>query len=587
MNHPNKTKLFFAAIVSTISMACWAQSAPSEATSITIQRSASQSIVSGLLKKNLYKTETYQAPYTVQVPYQDTETYTVEVPYEVEVPYTDYETDYRYEEQCDTVTRYRDEYRCETVTKYRSEYRCEDRTRYRQECRDEQKCYIVPGTGGGQQCHDVTECGTNAQGQQICKTRRVCEDTPGSGPQQRCETQRVCENVPYTDRDCNYVNVPYTEQECQNVRIPYTDRECRMVNVPYQKPVTRYRTETRYKTETRTRTVTKYRDEQRCCETKTREVFDRQEQVAVEIEFPTEAALVNGETETFQVDLNAIKPASVTVKALRTIYGYKQISQTATAQGVLIKLVAIPKYNSQNAGEASVTGFKLSYSAQLKRFVAVVEDSIQDDITLNRLETTATVAFHDLATEQLIEEIPVSTLLNGKKGAVLQTELSAKSKLKATLKVLRKGTLVEQGSLQFSKISIYDKKAIPAEAVASLSAASNVTLKADVTTGQAATMLLMDSTEEFDDVTTTYNVNIMELLADDQRKTLAKVTLSREQLNANQGTLKLAELLGAKAKDGLKSGKSLRLHVEIVRNSESDLIKQPIKLTVKASIKIK
>ena len=43
----------------------------------------SGNLQTGSLSKNLFKLETIQVPYTVQVPYQVDETYTVEVPYQV------------------------------------------------------------------------------------------------------------------------------------------------------------------------------------------------------------------------------------------------------------------------------------------------------------------------------------------------------------------------------------------------------------------------------------------------------------------------------------------------------------------------
>jgi hypothetical protein len=568
MNHliSNISKVLsgIALLLSAISSVSLAQAVPPEAISIRVQRPTGQDAAIATLKKNLFRTETYEAPYTVQVPYEATETYTEQVPYEVQVPYTDYETDYRDEERCETVTRYRNEYRCENVT------------RYRQECRDERRCYIVPGTGsGGQTCEDVEECGFNAHGERICKTRRVCRDNP-SRPEERCENQRVCENVPYTDR------------ECSTVSVPYYDRECRTVRVPYERPVTRYRTETRYRSETRTRTVTKYRDEERCCETRTREVFDRQVQIQVKVLFPQDATLVENETESFELSLRQVNPVQVTLAPVNTVHKYQIKSNTVLGtDSVQIELVTVPKYDLSSGGPDSIRGFRASYSHQLKRFVIVVDDGIQDDQRLARLKTTAKIAIQDLVSGQAIEEQEVFTLPNGKRGIVLKTELPQQSKLKAILSVVREGRWVSEGRIEFTKETVYDRKTMSASDLPALRDVNAIKLAAGETKGLKATMLLQDATEDFADVTTTYKVTIMELLANDQRTTLAVVTLSREQLAASESTLKLAELLGNKAAAALRAGKSLRLHIEAQRQSESELLKEPIKLVVKASIKIK
>lgn len=60
---------------------------------------------------------------------------------------------------------------------------------------------------------------------------------------------------------------------------------------------------TKTRTETQTRPVTKYRDEEKCCVTKTRKVFDRQLQFNVNVVFPQNAILLGTEIETLNVIL--------------------------------------------------------------------------------------------------------------------------------------------------------------------------------------------------------------------------------------------------------------------------------------------
>jgi hypothetical protein len=113
-------------------------------------------------------------------------------------------------------------------TCYEQEYVCH--TEYQQSCGYEQQCHTVPGheecrpvqvctpRPSQQVCHTVTECGTNALGQPICKDREVCENTGGGGQDcgyvnechntgstQQCNQQQVCDSRPH--EVCNYQQV--------------------------------------------------------------------------------------------------------------------------------------------------------------------------------------------------------------------------------------------------------------------------------------------------------------------------------------------------------------------------------------------
>ncbi|WII71008.1 hypothetical protein QJS83_11100 [Bdellovibrio sp. 22V] len=134
-----------------------ASSAFAEKTSATLVRNAnSQLQLTETLSKDVYRQESYQVPYTVQEPYQTTETYWEDVPYQEQEYYTDYE-DY-----------------------WDREYRCENRTRYERVCRDKVDCHIVPGRG--------------ANGE----------------PRRECTTSPICESVPRNEQVCNWEQVRRT-----------------------------------------------------------------------------------------------------------------------------------------------------------------------------------------------------------------------------------------------------------------------------------------------------------------------------------------------------------------------------------------
>jgi hypothetical protein len=581
-----------------ISIQAFAQ-APAEKTSAQIKRLAtSGSSITAGLSKNTFRTEEYQAPYTVQVPYQATEQYTVEVPYQTEetytvqvpyqdtetytenvpytvsVPYTDYETDYRDEYQCRNVTRYRNE--CNTVT------------RYRQECHNEQRCYIVPG--GGQQCRDVEECGTNATGQRICKTRRVCDGD--SGTSQRCDMQQVCNNVPYTDRECR--DVPYNDQECSNVRVPYRREvtryrdETRYRQETRTRTVTKYRNETRTRTvtktrtETRTREVTKYRDEERCCVTKTRQVFDRQLTFNVEVVFPQEAQLSGNEVETLNVKLVSAdaNSAQVQVDIVDSIYGYKVASQTANGASIQVVLALAPKYDLTNAGISTIKGLRIDYVASAQKF----QVSFADSITSSRVQSAYALVISDLASGAQIEELAVGSLANGQLGAVVNAALDSNAKIKATLKVKRSGLLIANNEIAFETSVNFEKRSLIKDDVASLSDAKLIGGQV-IGNGADSSFQLIDQTAEFSDLASSYDIFLTLKTADGGNQALKTTTITREALKQQGMAIKLATVFkdAASAQKSLTAGRVIKFSIHAKRKGLASGILAGKTVTVETS----
>lgn len=153
-----------------------------EKTAAVLVRDAnSQLQLTETLSKDVYRQEAFQVPYTVQEPYETTETYYVDVPYQDTETYTDWE-DY-----------------------YDREYRCENRTRWERHCRDKEDCHIVPGNG------------------------------PGGGPRRECTKVPVCETVPREERICNWESVRRTRPVTKTRTVTRYRKEART------RTVTRYR----------------------------------------------------------------------------------------------------------------------------------------------------------------------------------------------------------------------------------------------------------------------------------------------------------------------------------------------------------
>lgn len=409
-----------------VSQQLFAQTEPVEKKVLNLVRTAnSGTTLTGSLSKNLYRTETYDAPYTVEIPYEVDETYIEKIPYQVEVPYTEYVTDYRQEYVCHNVTRYREECRNET--------RCRTIPGTPQ-CHNEVKCRTIPGR---QECRNVEECGTNVHGQRICKTRRVCEN--GSS-EQRCENERVCENG-------------RSEQRCENERVcerePYTDQECGYKSVPYQREVSGVRTETRYREETRTRKVTKYRTEERCCKPKTRQVFDKQIAFQVAVHFPQNAILDINEIEQLKINLLSAdeKTASVGLEAVNTIFGYKIAKQLATGANIDVELEVVPKFDLTNAGPDSIKTLMFQFTRDPKKFYLKVEDTIKS----KHIQNSYKAIIIDEA-GQVLEEQALTLDAEGNLIAQFLTVRDKKAKVKVRLQVLRSGAMVQNSQLGFEKL---------------------------------------------------------------------------------------------------------------------------------------
>ncbi len=431
-------KTALALCVTVIAFQAFAE--PAEVKNLKLIRdSNSAATLSGSVSKNLYRIEEYQAEYQVAIPYQVEEEYQIEIPYTVSVPYTDYVTDYRSEYVCNDVTKYRSEYQCRDVTKYRSEYQCRDVTKYRQVCRNEVQCYLVPGD---RTCSEVTECGTNVHGEPICKTRTVCEDGSSS---QRCEDQQVCSSEPYTDQECSNDQVPYTEQECENVQVPYSEQKCGYEQVPYQREVSGFRDETHYRYETRTRMVTKHRYETRCCETKTHQVFDKQLQFQVLVNFPKNAVLTENEKEEFTITLDSasVTSAVVSLQSKDTVWVYKIKNQAHSGAVITVDLEATTEFDSTNAGPASIKNAVLNWAPSVKRF----QFSFTDSIRSQKVKTTYKVILTDEKGKK--EEIVPKADANGLVNFIFNKIKDKKLKVGAVLQVSRSGRVIPGSALNF------------------------------------------------------------------------------------------------------------------------------------------
>lgn len=278
--------------------------------------------------------------------------------YQEEEEYTDYERECHtsYERQCWTEQDCHQgpsQRECRWIPGERS---CHQGPGHR-ECHTvpgERECRWVPGERqchqervcepdrGERNCEMVRECGTNARGEEICKDRKVCHDSP---PTERCDyrevcepgrSEQVCENTP----DRQVCEDSPGEQICEQLPgreycedVPgdqiCTPREV-CSNEPHEVcediPVRK------------TRTVTR-----------TREVFSHNETVDVTVLFPQGSELKDQETETFSIEFNDAIEGGVAITQLSGVNKYEVIGARRDGSVVTIQLDFVKDKESGDA----------------------------------------------------------------------------------------------------------------------------------------------------------------------------------------------------------------------------------------------
>lgn len=374
------------------------------------------------LKEDVYRTETYQAPYFVDVPYQEEEVYYESVPYQELERYTDYEEYWDRETVCKTETRW--EEKCE------NKRRCEPR--FERRCERKRVCQVVlPGVlhaawllfganealadrdgrgdrggrggggGGGGNDDDDRRRREGEERERRDRDERERRDRENRDRQERERRdrderdrrdregrdrdereRRDRDRKEREDRDrrerderdrrdreerCNREvceNVKVGE-DCRDERvchkIPRHEKVCREETVRKTRPVEKTRWVTKYRDERRTRWVTKYRSEKRCCVTKERQVLDHSIRAQVALVFPPQATLEQGEKEAFDVTLEEVagRP-EVRVAPKTTVYTYQPRVQAISADQYEVRMDILPTYNPGDLGEATLSDVTLA-----------------------------------------------------------------------------------------------------------------------------------------------------------------------------------------------------------------------------------
>ena len=528
-----------------------AQAQADQSSLIVSRDSQNAKVVNLTLTKDVYRSEEYQDNYTVDVPYEDTETYTEQVPYQDTETYTEQEPYQESENVCHTQTDYERQCRNEQVCHHVP----------RRECHNNQVCHQIPH----EQCEDHQVChGHDCHNERHCHTEHHDE----------CHNEEHCENR--DEQEC------HNEERCENV--PHSHQVCQIETVTKYRNVTKTREVTRYREEQRTRIVTRYRQETRCCVTKTRDVFDHQYAASILVNFPVEASLSSNESETFLASLtDSDASARLNFEPKNTIYGY---APAAIAQRSIdhfeVTMHVVPKYTGADLGKNTISGLKLENIAAVSAHIYFNDSGVLPKVNTN----------YQL---QVLEPISGKELANFQQASAGQTKIDftipaidpSITSVLVKLAVARNGVVLD-GPVQFL---LEGNLAVKKEAPYNPAPFLNPDLvDSSKLSGPAPNTVLqfIDHTDVIPQVKTEYHVKLT--LADG--KILADKIVKRDLFKAtDDGTpikLSLLKDLGVSADDmaGLKSGTAIALELNVLRYG-SRFTPSPSVVTITDNLKIK
>lgn len=470
---------------------------------------AAQAEPSAVLQQSL--TRNAQSPSTLQTQlvantyrqesYQDN--YTVQVPYQDTEEYTEEET------------------------YYTNDYVCHDETNYENQCHTERQCDYAQklalklNVGGG----------INARPRIGDPGPAPYDPGQGSGPivptpQPRCYDRQVCEMVPVTRQQCSYEQTPHT------------------------------------RTVTRTRPVTRYRDESRCCVTRTRDVFDHQWSLQVQLQFPAEAALLAGEQESFQVVLGGSEAApDVSLKPVQSVFGYA-IASKSIQQGIaVIVLKVVPRFRAQDLQQSTVQ------SLQVVPTQNGLSYSFLDNAQYPRVSSTQQLLLQDAQTHQVLAQTDVTAISQRQNNGSLNYALDAAKLYEVVLKIHREGVVIDTGVVDFAisqpLVTKVDMTALRSDAqiTATLNGA-----------GAGAQLSFVDATLPYAGVVTNYTITVARRNDSGKAVSIGAKSFSRTSLSQGDDgsyVMPLTDIVKeADAAQYVKSGARILVVVEVRRQTQ-------------------
>lgn len=241
------------------------------------------------------------------------------------------------------------------------------------------------------------------------------------------------------------------------------------------------------------------------------------------------------------------------------------MNQTITGASIQVELAIAPKFDLTNAGPTSIQNLRIDFLSASQKF----QISFSDLLNSTRVQSEYSIVLSNLETGNLIEELAVSALANGKLGATTTASLHPESKLNATLKVKRSGLLVTGGALDFQVAVNFEKQSVQSSDLVSLKDSKKISVGL-VGSGLNSALVINDATAEFSDVVTTYDI-YLDLKTATASKPLNMKTFSREQLKAVNMTAKMSEIIGYAqvSERALKAGQTIEVTIVAKRTGSA------------------
>ena len=194
---------------------------------------------------------------------------------------------------------------------------------------------------------------------------------------------------------------------------------------------------TEYRQVQRTRTVTRYRTESRCCQSVAHSVPDHVWSQPVELRFPAEAALFAGETEKLEVSLAGTEATpSVKIASRQAIFRYAIVRQDLSGGVLVATLAVVPTLTEKDLGAKTIGSVTLDFQA------AELEVRIQDAVKNPHITSAFDVRIFEKGTTTVLGE----TTAVVREGLVVRAPLAgafdAEKDYVVQLSVTRSGAMV-------------------------------------------------------------------------------------------------------------------------------------------------
>jgi hypothetical protein len=172
-------------------------------------------------------------------------------------------------------------------------------------------------------------------------------------------------------------------------------------------------------------------------------VFDHQWNVKVQVKFPQGTELVGTENELFALALSGseVNP-SVTIKSVKTIFGYR-VADTKVSGGVaVITLQMVPRFSQEDVAKASIQGLQVVADLRGLSF------KFNDNAVLPRVKSTQQLIVRE-ENGPIVAQTELKEISTRENQGALAVNWNMTGRYEVILKVHREGVVIENGKVDF------------------------------------------------------------------------------------------------------------------------------------------